>query len=55
MIGLIKDELEGKIMTDFNALGPKTYSYLTDDCENDSGKHVTKETKGTKKCIIKNT
>ena len=47
VIGLMKDELGGKIMTEFVALKPKTYSYLTDDCEED------KKAKGTKKCIIK--
>ena len=31
VIGLIKDELGGKIMTEFVALRPKTYSYLMDD------------------------
>ena len=34
-------------MIEFVALIPKTYSYLTDDCEED------KKTKGTKKCMIK--
>ena len=34
-------------MTEFVALRPKTYSYLTDDCEED------KKAKGTKKCVIK--
>ena len=33
VIGLMKDELGGKIMTEFVALRLKTYSYLTDDCE----------------------
>ena len=47
VIGLMKDELGGKIMTEVFALRPKTYSYLTDDCEED------KNTKGTKKCVIK--
>ena len=47
MIGLMKDELGGKITTEFAALRPKTYSYLTDDCEED------KNAKGTKKCVIK--
>ena len=47
VIGLVKDELGGKIMTEFVALRPKTYSYLTDDCKED------KKAKGTKKCVIK--
>ena len=47
VIGLMKDELGGKIMTKFVALRPKTYSSLTDDCEED------KKSKGTKKCVIK--
>ena len=34
-------------MTEFVALRPKTYSYLTDDCKED------KKAKGTKKCVIK--
>ena len=47
VIGLMKDELGGKIMTEFVALRLKTYSYLTDHCEED------KKAKGTKKCVIK--
>ena len=47
VIGLMKDELGGKIMTEFVALRPKTYSYLTDDCKED------KKAKRTKKCVIK--
>ena len=35
VIGLMKGELGGKIMTEFVALRPKTYSNLTDDCEED--------------------
>ena len=46
-IGLMKDELGGKIVAEFVILGPKTYSYLTDD-----GKQ-NKKAKGTKKCVIK--
>ena len=47
VIGLIKDELGGKITTEFVTLRPKTYSYLTDDGKED------KKAKGTKKCVIK--
>ena len=47
VIGLMKGELGGKIMTEFVALRPKIYSYLTYDCEED------KKAKGTKKCVIK--
>ena len=47
VIGLMKDELVGGIITEFVALRPKTYSYLTDDCKEN------KKTKGTKKCVIK--
>ena len=47
LIGLIKGELGGKIVTEFAALRPKTYSYLMDDDKND------KKAKGTKKCFIK--
>ena len=47
VIGLMKNELGGKIMVEFVALRPKTYSYLMDD---DS---ESKKTKGTKKCVRK--
>ena len=47
VIGLMKDELGGKIITEFVALRPKTYSYLTDDYKED------KKAKETKKCVIK--
>ena len=47
VIGLMKDELGGKVITEFAALRPKTYSYLTDDCKED------KRAKGTKKCAVK--
>ena len=47
IIGLTKDELGGKIITEFVSLRPKTYSYLTDDGKED------KKAKGTKKWIIK--
>ena len=31
MIGLMKDKLDGKIMTEFVGIRTKTYSYLIDD------------------------
>ena len=46
VIGLMKDELGGEIITEFTALRPKTCSYLTD---NDK---IDKKFKGTKKCTI---
>ena len=47
VIDLMKDELGGKIITEFVTLRPKTYSYLTDDGKED------KKAKETKKCVIK--
>ena len=47
VIGLMKDELGGKIITEFVTLILKTYSYLTDDRQED------KKAKVTKKCVIK--
>ena len=35
VIGLMKDELGGKIITEIVTLRPKTYSYLKDDCKED--------------------
>ena len=43
----MKDELGGKIITEFVTLRPKTYSYLTDNGKED------KKAKGTKKCVTK--
>ena len=43
----MKDELGGKIITEFDILRPKTNSFLTDDGKED------KKAKGTKKCVIK--
>ena len=43
----MKDELGGKIMTEFVGLRTKTYSYLIDNGSGD------KKAKGTKKCVIK--
>ena len=47
VIGLMKDALSGKLMTEFTALIPKTCNYLIDD--GDENKKAT----GTKKCVIK--
>ena len=47
VVGLMKDKLGGKIMTEFAALRPKTFSYLMDDGKSDE------KAKGTKICVIK--
>ena len=47
VISLFKDELGGKIMTEFIALRAKAYVYLKED----GSEH--KKAKGTKQCIIK--
>ena len=49
VIGLMKHELGGKIMTDFMALRPRLYSYKKLDGSED------KKCKGIKKCIVKKT
>ena len=41
----MSDELGEKIITEYVALRPKTYSYLTDDDIN------SKKVKGNKKCV----
>ena len=47
VIGLFKDELGGKIMTEFCALKAKAYPYRLDD------NTEKKKAKATKKCIVK--
>ena len=47
VIGLMKDELGGDIITEFVGLRPKAYSYITNDFIE------MKKAKGTKKCVIK--
>ena len=49
VIGLMKDELGGQIMTEFVALRPKLYSYRKLDRSED------KKCKGIKKCVVKKT
>ena len=46
VIGLIKDELGGEIMTEFVTLMAKMYAYKT-------GSAKSKKCKGIKKCIVK--
>ena len=46
VIGLMKDELGGNIITEFVALRPKAYSYITNNFIE------MKKAKGTKKCVI---
>ena len=46
IIGLIKDELGGEIMTEFVTLRPKMYAYKTGSAE-------SKKCKGIKKCAVK--
>ena len=48
IIGLMKDELGGEIMTEFVTLRPKRYAYKTGSAE-------SKKCKGIKKCIVKKT
>ena len=47
VIGLMKDELGGDIITEFVALRPKAHSYVTNDFIE------MKKAKGTKKCVVK--
>ena len=48
VIGLMKDELGGKIMKEFITLRPKMYGYRV-------GKDEPKKCKGIKKCVVKKT
>ena len=48
VIGLMKDELGGEVMTEFVTLRPKMYAYKTGSAE-------SKKCKGIKKCIVKKT
>ena len=46
VIGLMKDELGGEIMTEFATLRPKMYAYKTGSVE-------SKKCKGIKKCVVR--
>ena len=48
VIGLLKDELGGKVMKEFVSLRPKMYRYRV-------GKEEPKKCKGIKKCVVKKT
>ena len=48
VIGLMKDELGGEIMTEFVTSRPKMYAYKTGSAE-------SKKCKGIKKCVVKKT
>ena len=56
IIGKFKDELGGKIMSEFCALRAKTYLFLIDDYSDvdyEKNKITYKKSKGTKKCFVK--
>ena len=56
IIGEFKDEIGGKIMTEFCALRAKAYSFLMDDYSDEDyekSKIINKNTKGTKECVVK--
>ena len=57
VIGLMKDELGGTIMTEFLLLRPKLYSYKKlDGSETPNGPHFMEDKcKGIKKCTVKKT
>ena len=48
VIGLMKDELGGEIMTEFVTLRPKMYAYKAGSAE-------SKKCKGIKKCVVRAT
>ena len=52
VIGLMKDELGGKIITEFVTLRPKTYSYLTEDGKEDKLMIKMIKFNDYKKCLL---
>ena len=56
MIAKLKDELGGKIMTEFCGLRAKVYALLIDGFSNEDyekNEIAYEKAKGTKKCIVK--
>ena len=57
VIGLFKDEVDGKIMAEFVALRAKAYAYLINGYDDDDYdkkiEKISKEAKRTKKCVMK--
>ena len=56
VIGLLKDELGGKIIKEFCAIRAKTYAYIINGYNKDdydSEKIKNKKSKGIKKCVMK--
>ena len=55
VIGLMKDELGGAIMTEFVTLRPKMYAYKTGGSESTTGQDEVKKCKGINKCVVRKT
>ena len=55
VIGLMKDEVGGEIMTEFVTLKPKMYSYKAGSAESTAGWDEVKKCKGKKKCVVRKT
>ena len=55
VIGLMKDELGGDIMTQFVTLRPKMYAYKTGGSESTARQDEAKKCKGIKKCVVRKT